>query len=95
MSEVPLYRVEEAGNLLSGVGEPVNSCARSSFKRTNRVENIDLYYTSSLIEFENLENFRTKKCQVIRDQLYREEEASNLMCGVDEPAAVATGVPRS
>jgi len=45
----------------------VNFCTRSSFERTDREVNIDLYYTSRLIKFGNLEVFRTKKCQVIRD----------------------------
>jgi len=41
---------------------PVNFCTRSSFKRTDHVVNIDLYYTSLLIKFGNLEEvFWTKK----------------------------------
>jgi len=49
----------------------VNLCTRIPFERTDRVVNIDLYYTSLLIKFESLIVFRSKKCQAIKDQLYQ------------------------
>ena len=44
--------------------------SKSSFKRTNHAENIDLCYTSWLIKFGSVEVFFIRRCQVIRDQLY-------------------------